>query len=148
MKVDFDSDGYHLGGRLDVAEGARLSDGVILAPYGGHIDIGRRVFVGPYSVLYGYGGLKIGDDVLIAANVSIITSHHGIQNREAPINRQPIAKRGVIICNNVWIGAGVKILDGVTIGEGAVVGAGAVVNKDVPSFCIAVGTPAKIIKNR
>mgnify|MGYP001323331499 CR=1 FL=1 len=58
------------------------------------------------------------------------------------------ASDGIVIENDVWLGTGVRVLDGVTIGEGAVVGAGSVVTKSIPSYAIAVGVPAKVIKYR
>lgn len=147
-RIDLKADGYALAGSVKIGPNARISDGAILAPYGGDIRIGARVFIGPYSLLYGQGGLDIGDDVMIASHVSIVPSHHGIETRDIPINRQPITQRGVTIANNVWIGTGVRILDGVRIGEGAVVAAGAVVNRSIPDFSVAAGVPARVLKTR
>lgn len=55
---------------------------------------------------------------------------------------------GVLIGSDVWIGAGVKIVDGVSIGDGCVVGAGSVVTTDLPPFSVAVGAPARIVRQR
>ena len=50
------------------------------------------------------------------------------------------------IGKNVWLGEGVIVMPGVTIGDGCVIGAHSIVNKDIPAACIAVGSPAKVIK--
>ena len=63
----------------------------------------------------------------------------------APDDR-PLYSKPVCIGNNVWIGENVCILLGVTIGDGCIIGANSVVNKDIPKDCIAVGSPAKVIK--
>ncbi|KKJ78523.1 hypothetical protein WH95_03460 [Kiloniella litopenaei] len=63
-------------------------------------------------------------------------------------NLDAVTKGGIIIGNDVWIGARALILSGVTIGDGAIVGAGAVVSKDVPAYAIVVGNPSKVIKYR
>lgn len=56
--------------------------------------------------------------------------------------------KGIVIEDDCWLGTGVKILDGVTIGKGSVIGAGAVVTKNIPSYSVAVGVPAKVISKR
>ena len=84
----------------------------------------------------------------IAANTIIIPANHGFKNIDIKICDQSMTKKGIVIKDNIWIGAGVTILDGVTIGEGSIVGAGSVVTKDIPSYSIAAGVPSKVIKKR
>jgi len=94
--------------------------------------------------------LTIGNYALIAAYCYIVAggSHH-FDNTEVPIILQPsISKGGVVIQDDVWLGAGVKVLDGSSIGKGVIVGAGAVVSGNLPPYCVAVGIPAKVIKKR
>ena len=86
------------------------------------------------------GGITIEDDVMIAANVSLITNNHDFQDR-AVLTCKP-----VVIKRNAWIGVNATILPGVTIGENAIVAAGAVVTKDVPANALVGGVPAKFIK--
>ncbi len=148
VKFQLTSDGYNLGGHISVSDGVRISDGVILAPYGGSIDIGENVYIGPYCVLYGHGGLKIGKDTLIAAHTVIIPANHSFEDISAPIREQPVKCRGIQIGENVWIGSGVRILDGVFVGNGCVVGAGSVVTESLEDFAVAAGVPAKVIKLR
>lgn len=136
------------GPGIVVREGCRLEDGVVLATFGGRISLGARVYVGPHSVLYGHGGLEIGDDTLIAAHVVIIPANHVFGDVDTPIHAQGEIRLGVSIGYDVWVATGVTILDGVTVGDGAVLGAGAVITRDVPPLAIMVGVPARQVGKR
>ena len=114
----------------------------------GYIEIGDFCTINPYSVLEGYGGLKIGSGVRIASGTKIISCNHKFNNLNIPIFKQGFTKKGILIDDDVWIGSNASILDGVKIGKGSIIGAGAVVTKDIPMYSIAVGVPAKIIKKR
>lgn len=133
---------------IHISDNVYINDGVIIAPYNGDIHIGENVFLGPYCVLYGHGGLRIGKDTMIAAHCVLIPSNHGFSDREIPIRNQIPTSLGIDIGEDVWIGCGVRVLDGVSIGKGCVVGSGAVVNKSLPSYSIAVGIPARVIGRR
>lgn len=115
-------------------------------PPEGFVHIGDRTKIGQGSLLYGNGGLTIGNDVMIAGQSSIIASSHNHDDPNIPIANQGISAKGIVIKDNVWIGAGVRILDGVIVGEGAVIGANAVVNQDVASGDIVGGVPARQLK--
>lgn len=136
------------GGSITVGRNTELLNGVLLMTYGGDISIGYNCSINPYTVLYGHGGLTIGNNVLIAGHCMIIPSNHNFDDVEKPINRQGQTQKGIVISDDVWIGSGCRILDGVTIGTGAVIAAGAVVNRDVPDFAIVGGVPAKLIRMR
>ena len=116
----------------------------MLAAYSGRIDIARWVFVGPYTVVYGHGGVSIGEGTLIAMHCRIVSSNHTIAPFGTPIRSQPDVPLPVKIGRDVWLGAGVTVLGGVTIGDGCIVGAGAVVTKDLPPGAIAHGIPAAV----
>lgn len=90
--------------------------------------------------------INIGNDVLIASNVFICDYNHGIDVKESSYRNNKLKTDEVIISDGVWIGQGVYILPGVHIGKRAIIGAGSVVTKDVPAYCIAVGNPARIVK--
>ena len=90
--------------------------------------------------------IVIDEDVLIAGNVLITNENHSIENPKVPYRNQPLIVNDVYIGKNVWIGEKVCILPGVNIGEGSVIGAASVVTRDIPPFSIAVGSPAKVVK--
>lgn len=136
------------GGGICMGENCSVRAGAILSSHGGQIQFGKFSGVQHYSVIYGHGGLLIGDFVRIAAHCVIIPANHSTVLNGIPIHKQPCVKRGIKIGNDVWIASGSRILDGVTIGDGAVIGSGAVVNKDVEAECIVGGVPAKIIGKR
>lgn len=104
------------------------------------VKIGKNVVVMNGCLMMGAGGITLEDEVMIAANVQLISNNHDLEDRWI------ITCKPVRICKRAWIGAGATILPGVTIGENAVVGAASVVTKDIPANAIAVGNPARIIK--
>jgi acetyltransferase-like isoleucine patch superfamily enzyme len=118
------------------------------------IEIGRRVHIAQNCMIQGEGTVKIGNYVGIAANSMIFsatdTIHGGkrIGPMVPPKYRNPVSKKPVNIEKDAFIGAGCIVLPGVRIGEGATVGAGSVVTKDIPPWKVAVGCPAKPIKDR
>lgn len=113
---------------------------------GREIEIGSNSGIGTNCRIA--GPLSIGDDVMIAPNVSIYTRNHETENIYRPMRLQTAPLKKVSIGNDVWIGANAIILPGVSIGNGCIVGAGAVVTKDVPNYSVVGGNPAKIIKTR
>ena len=136
------------GGMLSLGEQTHLSGGLVIHLYGGSLEIGVNTFVGPKCTFYGHGGITIGSNTLIAMHTCIMSSNHTIPSQNDLIRFQPDILLPVDIGSDVWIGANCSILGGVTIGDGAVIGAGSVVTKDIPSYAIAVGQPAKVIRYR
>ncbi len=136
------------GGEIIVGNNCELLHGVVIMTYGGKIEIGDRCSINPYTILYGHGGLKIGNDVLIAGHTMIIPANHNFEDRNSKINSQGLKCKGIIIEDNVWIGGGCQILDGVTIGTGSIIAAGSVVNKNVEPDSVIGGVPARLIKKR
>jgi acetyltransferase-like isoleucine patch superfamily enzyme len=134
--------------RITIGEGTFILNGALLHPYGGWISVGRNVGINPYCVLYGHGGLEIGDNVLIATSCVLIPANHCFDSLEIPIRDQGLTCQGIRIEDDVWLGARVTVLDGVVIGKGAVIGAGAVVTNNIPPGAIAVGVPARVIGSR
>jgi acetyltransferase-like isoleucine patch superfamily enzyme len=137
----------HAGGTLSIGK-ASIHMGAYIATYGGDIKIGDGSAINPYCVLYGHGGLTIGNEVRIATHSIIVPANHTFSDPSLPIGRQPIDAKGIVIEDNVWIGAGVKILDGVVIASGCVVGAGSVVTRSLDPNGVYVGVPARRISSR
>ncbi|HXA79875.1 MAG TPA: acyltransferase [Opitutaceae bacterium] len=135
-------------GQIKLGASVRLSCGVMLHPYAGHICIDRDVFLGPYCVIYGHGGIEIGPETLISMHCCILSSSHAIPPPAIAIRTQGDVLQPTRIGRDVWLGAGVTVLGGVTIGDGCIVGAGAVVSHDLPPFSIAVGIPARVVRQR
>jgi acetyltransferase-like isoleucine patch superfamily enzyme len=152
--------GVHVGdGALLVCAGEdaviALGDGSIVHPYAvldtgpnGSIRSGRSLSVNPFCVIYGHGGLSMGDYVRIAAHSIIIPANHVFSALDKPIARQGLTKKGITIGSDVWIGGGARILDGVRIEDGCVVAAGSVVTKNVPQRAVVGGVPARLLKFR
>jgi acetyltransferase-like isoleucine patch superfamily enzyme len=110
---------------------------------GGAIYMGDYCLLSPGVRISAEQSIKIGDNVMFAANVYVSDSDwHGIYNRIRPFR----CTKPVVIENNVWLGERVIVNKGVTIGENSVIGAGSVVTKNIPANVIAAGNPAKIIK--
>lgn len=135
-------------GTINIRCNVNLSYGCILSAWGGQIIINDNVFIGPYVVIYGHGSVEIGNNTLISMGCKILSSNHTIPPQGHNIRDYPDMLLKTKIGNDVWIGANTVILGGVTIGDGSVIGAGSIVTKDIPSNVIAVGNPAKVLKER
>lgn len=112
--------------------------------YGYNISIGRRSFVNYGGIFLDVAPIAIGDQVLIATNVQLLTATHPLdaaRRRAWWESAKPIS-----IADGVWIGGGAIVLPGVSIGENAVIGAGAVVTHDVAASTIVVGNPARVVR--
>ena len=145
---DLNPDGFVVGGTLSVGGNVRICRGAIIAPYGGSITLEDNVYIGPYTILYGHGGLRVGRDSMIAGHCFVVASNHGFDDPSVPVSHQSEKSVGINIGRDVWIGAGAKILDGVTIGDHCVIGAGAVVTKSIEAHMIAKGVPARVTGRR
>jgi acetyltransferase-like isoleucine patch superfamily enzyme len=130
------------GANVHIGKDCLFKDAIYLrAGVTGRIEIADRVAINSFCQFYGHGGIAIGEDTQIGPSVLITTTDHdyaqALQTSFKPVR----------IGRRVWIGANVTILAGVTIGDGAVIGAGAVVHRDVPAQTLAVGVPARVVRN-
>lgn len=126
---------------IRIGSGTSIHGGCFIT--GSNIEIGNNTVINRYTYLDGRGSLKIGNNVNISHQTLIHTLTHDPQDSNFNCLSMP-----VVIEDHTWIGARAIILPGVTIAEGAVVGAGSVVTKNIPPYKIAVGNPAKVIKER
>ncbi len=112
--------------------------------YGANIRIGARTFANFGLVALDVAAITIGDDVQIGPNVQLLTPIHPL---EAGARRDKWeAAKPITIGDNVWLGGGVIVCPGVTIGANTVVGAGSVVTKDLPAGVLALGNPARVVR--
>lgn len=111
------------------------------------ISVGYDVGIGDCSRIN--GPTTLGNHVMIAPNVAIYRSNHGMA-LDKPMSQQPMTKSvELLVEDDVWLGDGAIILPGCTkIGKGSIIGARAVVTHDIPEYSIVVGNPCKIIKRR
>ncbi len=112
----------------------------------GDVSFGAHCTVNPYAMIS--GTVRCGDGVRIASHVSLVGFNHGFDDPDTPIYRQAHQSRGIVIEDDVWIGANAVVVDGVTVGRGAVIAAGAVVSRDVPPMAIVGGVPAQVLRFR
>jgi acetyltransferase-like isoleucine patch superfamily enzyme len=144
-------DGFSLsddGVGISIGDGFEAREYAILEAHRGSITIGNDCFVGQHCVLYGQGKLVMGDHVMIGAGTVVIPSQHVIRSTSMPMKHQGEVSRGIVIQDDVWIGANCTILDGVVLETGTVVAAGAVVTHRVPAYSVVGGVPARLIKMR
>jgi acetyltransferase-like isoleucine patch superfamily enzyme len=135
-------------GMVAVGGSCELNQGVELNPWGGSIRIAQHVWLGPYVVIYGHGGVEIGEHTLVSMHCTILSSNHAIPAINQLIRNTADELLPTKIGRDVWLGANAVILGGVTIGDGAVVAAGAVVTKDVEAGAVVAGVPARVVRRR
>ena len=110
----------------------------------GDVIIGDNTLIGMGNTII--GPITIGNNVIFAQNIVASALNHEYRDPNSPIHLQPIITGPIIIEDDCWIAANAVITAGVRIGKHSVIAAGAVVTKDIPSYAVAVGNPAKVIK--
>jgi acetyltransferase-like isoleucine patch superfamily enzyme len=128
-----------------------LDDGVVIItggpPKRSKLRIGSDTYVNRYTIFDAHSELHIGRRVMIGPHCYFTDADHGTAP-DISVQSQPMRLAPLIVEDEAWIGAHVTVLPGVRIGRGAVVGAGSVVTSDVPAFAVAVGAPARVIRDR
>ncbi len=129
---------------------AEVGEDTVIRPplqvdYGTQIRVGARTFANFGLVALDVAEIVIGDDVQIGPNVQLLTPIHPLE--AGPRRDKWEAAKPITIGDNVWLGGGVIVCPGVTIGADTVVGAGAVVTKDLPSGVLALGNPARVVRD-
>ncbi|WP_044268856.1 acyltransferase [Bacteroides timonensis] len=130
---------FHLGTRSTIEEYTIVDNGVGDVIIGDHTRIGLRCTI--------IGPVQIGNHVILAQNIAISGLNHRYEDPQLPIHQQGVTTTPIQIGDDSWIGANSVITAGVNIGKHVVVGAGSVITKDIPDYSIAVGNPARVIKN-
>jgi acetyltransferase-like isoleucine patch superfamily enzyme len=118
----------------------------------GTISLGEDVFLGVAPTLTAAGFIRIGNKVMFGPHVTVLGGNHntGAIGRFMydVMEKRPFDDPGVVIEDDVWVGASATILPGVRVGRGAIVAAGSVVTKNVPPYAVVAGCPARIVKFR
>lgn len=137
-----DNDGIRLG------SGVFLGRNCILSCKNGNIVIGDEANIGFNTEIFSASTVKVGRKVLIAAYTYLVGGDHLFDRVDIPVLDQGRTAAGIDVGDYVWLGAHVVVTDGATIGRDAIIGAGAVVVGAIPEFAIAVGTPARVVRDR
>lgn len=138
----------NFGGRIEIGKCCEIHDGALFETNGNNIILGDYCSLNDGVKLLGHGSIKIGNYVRIGPDVKIISFNHKFRDRSIRIINQGLCKKGIVIKDDVWIGANAIILDGVTLGRGSVIGAGSVVTKSTPPYSVCGGNPARLISKR
>ena len=145
----FNEQYIHIGANTMIGTHVALSAGMVpgqVCLTNPVVRIGDRCLIGRGSGIVGHLGIDIGDDVWTGHHVYITDQNHGYERVDVPISMQTQPEKMVIIGEGSWIGAGSVILPGAHIGKHVAIGANSVVNGDVPEYCVAVGSPARVVK--
>ena len=110
----------------------------------GNLTIGNNSRIGLGNTII--GPVQIGNYVNLAQNVTVSGLNHNYLDVDKTIASQGVSTLPIVIEDDVWVGANSIILAGVSIGQHSIIAAGSIVTRSVPSFCVAVGNPARIIK--
>jgi acetyltransferase-like isoleucine patch superfamily enzyme len=136
------------GTKITIGDGVFIDSFVKLRVAGGmgDVTIGPNCYINAGSVLYSGNGITLGEYVLIAANCTLAATNHEYADPNTPIRLQGFrpSKGGIVVEDDVWIGANCVLLDGTRIGRGAVVAAGSVVRGELPPYSISAGNPATV----
>lgn len=142
----------HKGSMCTIGEGSMIDSFVKIKFVGGlgNVEIGQNSNINSNCVLYSGNGIKIGNNVLIAANCTFAPVNHAYELKSKTIIEQRFksSKGGIVIEDDVWIGANVVILDGAHIKKGSVIGAMSLVNLITEEYGVYSGNPLKLIKYR
>lgn len=135
------------GSRIVIGAHSSIDSFVKVKPAGGTGDlvIGERTVINSGCVLYTGNGISIGNDVAIAANCTFAPVNHAYKDKAHRINQQGFlpSRGGIVIEDDVWIGANVIILDGAILRTGCVIGAGSLVRGEISAFSIQAGNPLR-----
>ncbi len=140
------------GSSIVVGDNVLIDSFVRIKPVGGCGDvvIGANSFVNSGTVIFSGNGVLIGSWVLIAPNCSLVPVNHSFDNVTSEIRHQGFmpSRGGILIEDDVWIGAGSVLLDGAVLRKGCVIGAGSLVKSEVPSNSVWAGNPLRKLRDR
>ena len=147
-----DVEDFVRGSRIVIGPRVEIDAFVKIKPAGGSADIligeGSRINSG--TVIYSGNGVTIGRSVLIAANCTLAPTNHAFERRDVSIAAQRFqeSRGGIVIEDDVWIGANCVLLDGTLIRQGVVVAAGSIVRGELAAFGVYAGNPIRLVRQR
>lgn len=140
------------GTKIIIGERVVIDSFVKIKPAGGHGDvvIGADSIINSNCVIYSGNGVNIGRYVAVAAGCTFAATNHEYSDAKKPIMSQGFrdSKGGIIIEDDVWIGAGTVLLDGTILRKGSVIGAMSLVRGEIPKFSICAGNPLTLVGMR
>lgn len=131
-----------------IGNGVFVGRNTILSCKNGDIVLDDRANLGFNCEIFSASTVRVGSDVLMAAYTYLVGGDHLYDRVDIPVLQQGRTARGIDIGSGVWLGTHVVVTDGSSVGRDAIIGAGAVVVGQIPEFAIAVGTPAKVVRDR
>lgn len=136
-----------IGDNTTILNGVRMQVYNDLTRRDSKLEIGNDCYIGYNNTFLAGGDIIIEDGVLMASNILISSENHSVNPEDDKYYMdQKLECESVVVGEGSWLGENCKILPGVKIGKKCVIGAGSIVTKSIPDYCIAVGSPAKIIK--
>lgn len=140
--------GIRLGRGVTIRRGSQIEVTSVMRQLGEGAILADRVGISEGCFIGAKGPVTIGEGTIVGPGTRILAENHVFESRNSPIQSQGVTRKGVSIGSDCWLGAAVTVLDGVTVGDGCVIGAAALVNRDVAPFTIAVGVPARPVRER
>ena len=144
--LDRNTKNVYVGAGTTILTGSRIQ----LYPVEGNmpkIVFGEKCYIGYHNTFLAAADIAIGNEVLMASNILISSENHSTDpESDTSYMDQPLKTGPVHIGDGVWLGERVMVMPGVTIGKKCVIGGGSVVTRDIPDYCIAVGSPARVVK--
>jgi acetyltransferase-like isoleucine patch superfamily enzyme len=129
---------FELGEDSTIEDFSAINNGV------GDVIIGDRTKIGLSNTII--GPVLIGNDIRLAQNITLSGLNHNYEDVNLPIHVQGVSTAQIVVEDDCWLGANVVVVAGVTIGKHSIIAAGSIVTKDIPPYSVAVGNPAKVLK--
>jgi acetyltransferase-like isoleucine patch superfamily enzyme len=145
--VVLDAKGTHNRG-IEIGDFVYIGRGSVLSCKDGDIRLGAHTNLGFLCEIFSGSCVTVGHHGLFAAQAYLVGGGHEFEAEARAVIEQPRTSSGIKLGDNVWLGTGAKVLDGVRVGSDVVVGANAVVNADLPDGAVAVGVPARVLRQR
>jgi len=141
-------EGVKIGDCVSIGQFCIIEATGVISDIGKGLCIGANSGLGAFSFIGAAGGVDIGGNVIMGQKVSFHSENHVHDKTGMPIRTQGVTRKGIVVDDDCWIGAGVIFLDGAHVGTGCIIAAGAVVRGNIPPYSIAGGVPAKVIRSR